>query len=50
MFRRRKEVDNHMYLAPESTWHERTSKYEVENYKEDIVVKKEQLIMKGYRK
>ena len=49
MFRSRKEVDNHMYEVRESTCHECTSKDEVENYKEDIVVEKEQLIMKGYK-
>ena len=32
----------------ESTCHKCTSKDEVDNNKEDIVVKKEQLIMKGY--
>ena len=46
MFRNRKEVDNHMYEACKSTCHEWTSKDEVENYKEDIVVEKEELIMK----
>ena len=43
---RRKEVDNHMYKVRESTCHGCTSKDEVENYKEDSVVEKEQLIMK----
>ena len=35
-----------MYEAYESTCHECTSTYEVENDKEDIVVEKEELIMK----
>ena len=50
MFKNRKEVDNHMDEARESTCHECTSKDEVENYKLDIVVEKEQLVMKGYGK
>ena len=42
MFRNRKEVENHMYEACELTCNECTSKAEVENYKEDIVVEKEE--------
>ena len=36
--------------ACESTCHECTSKYEVEKYKEDIVVEKKESIMKKYQK
>ena len=46
MFRKRKEVDNHMYEACKLTCYEWTSKDKVENYKEDIDVEKEELIMK----
>ena len=46
MFRNIKEVDNPIYEAWESTCHECTSKDEVGNLKEDIVVEKEELIMK----
>ena len=46
MFRIRKEVNYHMYEAYKSTCHEWTSKGEVKNYTEDIVVEKEELIMK----
>ena len=46
MFRNRKEVDTHMYEACKSTCHEWTSKGEVENYKEDTIVEKEEQIMK----
>ena len=45
IFRNRNEVSNHMYEAWKSTCHEWISKDEVENYKEDIVVEKEELIM-----
>ena len=44
MFRNRKEVDNYIYEACESTCQEFTSKDEVESYREDIVVEKEELI------
>ena len=40
------EVDNYMYEACKLTCHEWTSKDKVEHYKEDIVVEKEELIMK----
>ena len=40
------EVDNPMYEAFKSTCHDSTSKDEVENYKYDINVEKEALIMK----
>ena len=43
MFKNRKEVDNRMYEAFESSCHKCTSKYEVENFKADIVVEKEKL-------
>ena len=46
MFRNRKEVDNHMYKACKSTCNEWTPKDEGENYKENIVVEKEELFMK----
>ena len=46
MFRNRKEVNNPMFEAFESTCHEYTSKDEVGNYKEDIVVEKEEMIIK----
>ena len=46
MFRNIKEEDNHMYEACQSPCHECTSRDEVENYKEDIVVEKEELIIK----
>ena len=46
MFRNRKKVDNHIYEGCKSTCHEWTSKDELKNYKEDIVVEKEELIMK----
>ena len=46
MFRNRKEVNNRKYEAWESTCHECTSKDQVEHYKEDIVVDKEELIIK----
>ena len=44
MFRNRKEVENHMYEAGKST--SKTSTNLVENYKEYIVVEKEELNMK----
>ena len=44
MFRNRNEEDNYMYEACDSTCNECTSKYEVENPKEGIVVEKEELI------
>ena len=50
MFRSRKEVDNHMYEALKSTCHECTSKDEVDNYKEDIAVEQEQIVLKQYGK
>ena len=43
MFRKRKEF--HLYKAFKSTYHEWTSKYEVEYLKEGIVVDKEEIIM-----
>ena len=43
MKKKLEEVDNHMYEACKSTWHEWTSKYEVESYKEYVVV---ELLMK----
>ena len=46
MFLNIKEVGNQMYKACESTCHECTSKDEVENYKNYIVVEKKELIMK----
>ena len=46
MFKNRKEVDNHMYEACGSTCHECTSKDQVENDKEDIVVENEELVIK----
>ena len=46
MFKNRKEVDSHMYEACELTCNECTSKAEVEKYKEDIVVEKEEFIVK----
>ena len=46
MFRNRKKVHNHMYEACKSTCHELTLKDEVENYQEDIVAEKEELVMK----
>ena len=46
MFRNRKEIDNHMYEACKSSCHEWTSKDEVENNKEDIVVEKKGKILK----
>ena len=46
LFRNRDEVDNPMYEACKSTCHEWTLNGEVENYKEGIVVEKEELIMK----
>ena len=46
MFKNRKEVDTHMYEVCESTCHKWSSKNEVENDKEDIVVEEEELIMK----
>ena len=46
MFRNWKEVDNHMYETFNSTCQKWTSKDEVENLKEDIVVEKEESIMK----
>ena len=48
MFRNRKKVDNHTYVAGKSTCHEWTLKYEVEKRKRktDIVVENKELIMK----
>ena len=46
MFRNRKKVDIYMYEACKSTCHECLSKDEVERYKEDIVVEKEEKIIK----
>ena len=46
MLRTRKKVDTHMYDACELTCHECISKVEVKNYKEDVVVEKEELIVK----
>ena len=43
-----KKVDNHIYEASESTCHECSAKYEVENGKEDSVVQKADLIIKKY--
>ena len=40
IFRKRNEVDTHVYEVCESTWHEGSKKYVVENDKEDSVVKK----------
>ena len=44
--RNRNEVDNYIYEVCESTWHEGSTKDEVENYKEDSVVEKAYLIIK----
>ena len=46
IFRNTNEVESHMHEAFELTCHECTSKDEVKRYKEDIVVEKEELIMK----
>ena len=46
MFKNRKEVDTHMYEVCESTCHKWSSKNEVENDKEDIVVEDADLFMK----
>ena len=40
------EVDYHRYEGSKSTCHEWTSRDKVENYKEDIIVEKEELIRK----
>ena len=53
MFRNRNKVDNLIYKACESTCHECSTKYEVENGKTDSVVPKNmenKEIMRGKRK
>ena len=46
IFRNRKEVDNHIFEACKPISSECTSKDEVKNYNGNIVVEKEELIMK----
>ena len=45
MFRNRNEVDNHIYEVCKSNCYECNTKYKVENYKENSVVEKADLII-----